>query len=48
VNIPALLSQLEEPWKAELRDRYERMPDAEWFLDAHEGKSLGSAVGIDE
>ena len=31
-----------------LRERYAAMPSAPWFRKAHEGKSLGTAVGIDE
>lgn len=35
-----------ETWKEELRKRYEAMPNADWFRQAHEGKSLGDSLTI--
>jgi hypothetical protein len=31
----------------ELGERYEQMPETEWFKEAHEGKSLGEPVEIE-
>jgi len=33
-------------WKAELRSRYETMPQTAWFREAHENKSVGDPVHV--
>lgn len=39
-------SWTQNAWKAELRSRYDAMPQSAWFREAHENKSLGDPVRI--